>query len=391
MGCPFAMFASITGINPAHHSSYHAKHGHSSIASTSAMTIDESEKDTLTQKMKEATWAVHRQLERSVGVAALMGRGINGMPTVDRKDYLKFLIMLTCIYAQMESIIINAGPTIKQACLPVLRTEALLRDIQAHLDELLCTSNADIVDLLELQDDQQELSSEPGFDSRTFLALAVQDAQVNLKQDGIINNDAHLLNMDYINLLSPRQVEAVVIYIRRLKALSKTNYGDEGISFTPTEEYSPVKQTASTPSTASQPHPVLAHAYVRYMGDLSGGQHMLKRLSKQFAIQHTMPQLNDDVQHGFAFYIFDEPAKLKKSLRDSINNIKADQISTQEMIEEAKSAFDLHHALFESLLDLSNKDENLSNEDQDDSFFALSIPGAFPTTSFAPFAATASA
>ncbi|PWN32836.1 uncharacterized protein FA14DRAFT_181513 [Meira miltonrushii] len=293
MGCPFAMFASITGINPAHHSSYHAKHGHSSMASTSAMMmIDETEKDTLTEKMKEATWAVHRQLERSVGVAALMGRGTDGMPAFDRKDYLKFLIMLTCIYAQMESIIINAGPTIKQACLSVLRTESLLHDIQAHLDELLCTSNADIMDLLELQDEHQEPStSESGIDSKTFLAFAVQDAQVNLIQDGILPDDTARLNMDYINLLSPRQVDAVVVYIRRLKTLSKTNYGDEGISFTPTEGCSPMKQTSST---ASKIHPVLAHAYVRYMGDLSGGQHMLKRLSKQFAIQHTTPPLDDD-------------------------------------------------------------------------------------------------
>lgn len=380
MGCPFAMFASITGINPAQHSSYHAEHGYSNkMASTSAKTIDESEKDTLTEKMKEATWSVHRQLERSVGVAALMGKGTNGMPTVDRKDYLQFLIMLTCIYAQMESIIINAGPTIKQACLPVLRTEALLCDIQAHLDELLCTSNADIRDLLELQQGHQDIFSS---DSKTFLSLAIQDAQINLTQNGILKDDTRQLNMDYINLLTPRQVNAVSNYVRQLQATHKTNYGDEGISFTPTQEHAPIKQ--STPH--SKPHPILAHAYVRYMGDLSGGQHMLKRLSKQFAIQNTA---NDDVQYGFAFYIFDKPNLLKKSLRDSINSIQADQISTKNMTEEAKTAFDLHHALFESLLDLPSQVE--SNEDQDDSFFALSIPGAFPATSFSPFAATASA
>jgi heme oxygenase len=377
MGCPFAMFANITGINPSQHSSYHhAKEVH---ASSSSITIEE--KSTLTEKMKEATWSVHRQLERSVGVSALMGKSINGTSNVDRKDYLKFLIMLSCIYAQMESIIINANSNIKQACLPILRTNSLFFDIQAHLDELLCTTNADIIDLLDLQDDEQQTVEN---DAKTFLTLAVQDAQANLTQDGILNDNIPRLNMNHINLLSSRQVDAVVTYIRRLKSLSKINYNDEGISFTPTEEYHPTNQSASI--TTSKPHPILAHAYVRYMGDLSGGQHMLKRLSKQFAIQHT------DVQHGFAFYIFDKPAQLKESLRNSINSIEIDQSSTQTMIEEAISAFDLHHALFESLLDLPTEETTiLLNEDQDDSLLALSIPGAFPIISFGPFSAMASA
>jgi len=68
---------------------------------------------------------------------------------------------------------------------------------------------------------------------------------------------------------------------------------------------------------------ILAHCYVRHMGDLSGGQIIAKRLSNKFPIN---------------FYQFDEDQEvLKEKLREKLNN---------DMAEEAMRAFDHAHYIF---------------------------------------------
>jgi len=76
---------------------------------------------------------------------------------------------------------------------------------------------------------------------------------------------------------------------------------------------------------------LLAHIYVRHMGDLSGGQIIAKRLGDKFPIN---------------FYQFDEDQDmLKEKLREKLNN---------DMAEEAMRAFDHAHYIFLELDKLTN-------------------------------------
>ena len=78
-------------------------------------------------------------------------------------------------------------------------------------------------------------------------------------------------------------------------------------------------------------HKILAHIYVRHMGDLSGGQIIAKRLDERF------PK---------AFYKFMvEEDYLKEKLREKLNN---------DMADEAMVAFDYAHKIFLELDKLTN-------------------------------------
>ena len=78
-------------------------------------------------------------------------------------------------------------------------------------------------------------------------------------------------------------------------------------------------------------HKILAHIYVRHMGDLSGGQIIAKRLGDKFPTN---------------FYQFDEDQDtLKEKLREKLNN---------DMAEEAMRAFDHAHYIFLELDKLTN-------------------------------------
>lgn len=80
MSCPFARFNTIgVDVSKAHKS------------------VHTSQRKTLTAQMKEETWSAHRAIERSPGVAALMGSS-GASSTLERLDYIRFLIMLACIY-----------------------------------------------------------------------------------------------------------------------------------------------------------------------------------------------------------------------------------------------------------------------------------------------------
>nr|YP_009398471.1 Heme oxygenase [Lophocladia kuetzingii]ARW67657.1 Heme oxygenase [Lophocladia kuetzingii] len=93
----------------------------------------------------------------------------------------------------------------------------------------------------------------------------------------------------------------------------------------------------------NNPELLIAHAYTRYMGDLSGGQ-ILKKIA-QNAMQ-LPPNL------GTAFYDFilikDEKV-FKNSYRDSLNNVPLSKIEVDQIIVEANIAFNLNMKIFQEL------------------------------------------
>lgn len=92
-----------------------------------------------------------------------------------------------------------------------------------------------------------------------------------------------------------------------------------------------------------QPALLAAHAYVRYLGDLNGGQ-VLARLVGQ-GLQLAPGQ-------GVAFYDFgpaERVAALARAFRVGLDGIAPDEAAAQALVDEACGAFVRHGELFEQL------------------------------------------
>ncbi|KAI0044609.1 hypothetical protein FA95DRAFT_1562063 [Auriscalpium vulgare] len=111
-----------------------------------------------------------------------------------------------------------------------------------------------------------------------------------------------------------------------------------------------LRELAAGPS----PAPLLAHAYVRYLGDLSGGQFIRRRVAQAYGLQ-------DDGGAGVAFYEFGklggggtagmgDMKKIKEWYRDGMNaGVGDDQDLKVTILAEANKAFELNQGLFASL------------------------------------------
>ncbi len=92
---------------------------------------------------------------------------------------------------------------------------------------------------------------------------------------------------------------------------------------------------------AMAPHRLIAHVYVRYGGDLSGGQQIAEKAKEIL------------VRSGFkppSFWTFDEPiAELKQQLHDGIEQIMLTGKEEAELVDEAENAFYITQSLLREL------------------------------------------
>ncbi|KAG2066320.1 heme oxygenase-like protein [Suillus decipiens] len=107
-------------------------------------------------------------------------------------------------------------------------------------------------------------------------------------------------------------------------------------------------------SESSDPTRLLAHAYVRYLGDMSGGQFIGRRIAKAY-------DLDMDQGDGVRFYDFkkldsNESAnmgdlkKIKEWYRDGMNaGIGDDTALKAAVLEEANKAFKMNASIFDLL------------------------------------------
>lgn len=90
------------------------------------------------------------------------------------------------------------------------------------------------------------------------------------------------------------------------------------------------------------PHRLVAHAYVRYLGDLSGGQVLARIVTKQYGLA--------DGQ-GVAFYDFGPPAAVRElaaSFRAGLDRVASDESIAHDIETEAVDAFRRHIAMFDA-------------------------------------------
>ena len=93
------------------------------------------------------------------------------------------------------------------------------------------------------------------------------------------------------------------------------------------------------------PHRLMAHVYVRYGGDLSGGQQLAIQ-ADAILEQNGLPALD--------FWVFKRPtAELKISLHDAFEELELNQFEELELLEEAEIAFQATQRLLAELENLT--------------------------------------
>ncbi len=92
----------------------------------------------------------------------------------------------------------------------------------------------------------------------------------------------------------------------------------------------------------TSPAHFIAHHYVRYLGDLSGGQLVARRVAETYALS----------RDGLAFYRFDaidDPKAYKTAYRRRLDALPYDEEQLDLVMAEAQLAFGLNAAIFAEL------------------------------------------
>ncbi|NXS76831.1 HMOX2 oxygenase, partial [Pandion haliaetus] len=93
-----------------------------------------------------------------------------------------------------------------------------------------------------------------------------------------------------------------------------------------------------------EPELLVAHAYTRYMGDLSGGQVLKKVAQRALKLPST--------EEGIQFYMFDNVSnaqQFKQLYRARMNALDLDRNTKERIVEEANRAFRFNMQVFDEL------------------------------------------
>ncbi|MFE0702875.1 heme oxygenase (biliverdin-producing) [Streptomyces sp. NPDC058872] len=88
----------------------------------------------------------------------------------------------------------------------------------------------------------------------------------------------------------------------------------------------------------------VAHHYTRYLGDLSGGQIIRDRMERTWGF--------DRKGDGVRFYVFEgipNPAAFKRTYRELLDGVNADDLEKQRIVDECRRAFRFNSAVFREL------------------------------------------
>jgi heme oxygenase len=114
---------------------------------------------------------------------------------------------------------------------------------------------------------------------------------------------------------------------------------------------------------ASAPTLLLSHAYLRYLGDLYGGQ-VIRRILAQSYPEHE--------GKGLAFYVFsgiEDLESFKVAFREAIDAVPESGGDADKIVAEARYGYELHAAMFTELAS-----ERAAWSQPSDSTTAQSVP-----------------
>ncbi len=94
--------------------------------------------------------------------------------------------------------------------------------------------------------------------------------------------------------------------------------------------------------TAEAPHRYLAHHYVRYLGDLSGGQILARKMQQNYGAGAAALSAWD-------FSALGKLKPYKDQYRESLNQLRLNPQHTAELLDEVRLAFGFNKALFHEL------------------------------------------
>jgi heme oxygenase len=173
----------------------------------------------------------------------------------------------------------------------------------------------------------------------TLSLSGYQQLLVNLRQvyaalESALDKHIHDAPLDAFGLAALKRGEALDADLRELGVASN----DLGLMLPLTQEF-----CSRITLLADSPELLIAHAYVRYLGDLNGGQ-TLKRL-----VAKTYP---GPVAKATSFYQFGDEAAVAGLIgrfREALKEIPDRNGLHQRIIDEALLSFDFHRRLFVSL------------------------------------------
>ncbi|MEV0409670.1 biliverdin-producing heme oxygenase [Streptomyces sp. NPDC050448] len=161
-----------------------------------------------------------------------------------------------------------------------------------------------------------------------FVYRALEDAAESLKDDAVAGP-----------FIRPELMRVAEIE-RDLAHLRGPSWHETLIALPATEAYAArVAQCA-----ASWPGGYVAHHYTRYLGDLSGGRIIRDKAERTWGFTRK--------GDGVRFYVFADianPAAFKRTYRELLDAIAADDLEKQRIIDECKRAFAHNGAVFREL------------------------------------------
>ncbi|MCY0942563.1 heme oxygenase (biliverdin-producing) [Streptomyces antarcticus] len=161
-----------------------------------------------------------------------------------------------------------------------------------------------------------------------FVYRALEDAADSLKDDPVAGP-----------FIQPELMRVAEIE-RDLEHLLGTAWRDNVVALPATEAYA-----ARVAECAAQwPGGYVAHHYTRYLGDLSGGQIIRDKAERTWGFERK--------GDGVRFYVFADisnPAAFKRTYRELLDAIAADDLEKQRIVDECKRAFDFNGAVFREL------------------------------------------
>ncbi|MFJ2146296.1 heme oxygenase (biliverdin-producing) [Glutamicibacter sp. NPDC087831] len=105
-----------------------------------------------------------------------------------------------------------------------------------------------------------------------------------------------------------------------------------------TEDY-----VAALRAAAADPARLVAHHYLRYLGDLSGGLAIGKLVSRHYSIP-------DEALNMWKFDAIEKPKLYKDAYREKLDTFGANPSHAEAVLDEAKRGFQWNKAIFEDLL-----------------------------------------